>query len=128
MDYNFDYLKNKEWNDKSDKIYVNKKFISNELWENLRKSDLINYHFEEIIKYESLVNYKYVLYEENCETINHLLDILRLNNLLLKVNFEDIKLESFYSEYINEEDYETINIDTYESIELIEKKRKELNN
>ena len=127
FDYNFDYIKSEVWVNKENKIYVNKNFISNELWENIKLNNSEFYELEENINYEKLSNYKYVLYEENEETVNYELDILRLNNLILKVNENKLtnKLEKFYSDYINEEDYETINLENYENMnEILEYKNK----
>ena len=127
FDYNFDYIKSEVWVNKENKIYVNKNFISNELWENIKLNNSEFYELEENINYEKLSNYKYVLYEENEETVNYELDILRLNNLILKVNENKLtnKLEKFYSDYINEEDYEIIKLENYENMnEILEYKNK----
>ena len=107
---------------KKNKIYVNKNFVSDELYiKVIQENKKEIYEFEENINYENLNEYKYVLYEETINTIENEVDLLRFNSLIIKVKLENAsELETFYSEYINTNHYIPIKCENYDNIENIE--------
>ena len=124
LDYNFDNIMNISWKDKKDKIYVNKNFVSDYLFDKLKNNKNDIYEFEESINYDNLNENKFVLYEETQGTIDYEIDILRINSLMIKINIENNEtLETFYSEYINnDEDMINIKMDKYDLDKIIEVK------
>ena len=130
LDYNFDQIIKINWDDKKNKIYVNKNFVSDELYiKVIQENKKEIYEFEENINYENLNEYKYVLYEETINTIENEVDLLRFNSLIIKVKLENAsELETFYSEYINTNHYIPIKCENYDNIENIENIFKNLSN
>ena len=128
LDYNFDEILKINWDDKKNKIYVNKNFISNKLYTNLIKENNKEvYEFEDNINYENLNEYKYILYEETINTIENEVDLLRFNSLMIKVKLENVnELETFYSEYLNTNHYISVSCESYDKIENIENTFKNL--
>ena len=109
VNYNFDYdinIRNIDWHNKKDMIYINENFISKELYGKLKyELDKDNYFLSKEINHEELNEYKYVLFEETIDTIQYEVDLLRINTIMIKLDDNKDKLQTFYSKYLNENNY-----------------------
>ena len=112
-------IKKINWKEKKDRVYINKKYISEDNYNKLK--DILNkedFDFNENTNLEEINEYKYILYEENLETKNYELDILRLGTIIIKIN--ENKIKTFYSDYIKlENNYIKYNINNNEEFEKL---------
>ena len=128
VDYNLDKelkMKDIKWEDKKDRIYINEKYISQELYGKikyiLKKEE---FDFNSNSDYEEINEYKYILYENTLETIDYEVDLLRLNTIMIKIDVNSEKIETFYSNYFKEnEHYLSLKIDDLDNLDdLVEYK------
>ena len=130
INYNIDdgfKMKSMKWEDKKDKIYINEKYVSKELYGKLKYSlNKEDFDFNNNSDYEEINEYKYILYEDTLETINYEINLLRLNTIIVKIDTDtdNEKIETFYSKYFKEnEHYLSFNIDNLDNLDkLIEYK------
>ena len=112
-------IKKINWKEKKDRVYINKKYISEDNYNKLK--DILNkedFDFNENTNLEEINEYKYILYEENLETKNYELDILRLGTIIIKIN--ENKIKTFYSDYIKlENNYIKYNINNNKEFEKL---------
>ena len=120
LDYDFNNIMKIDWVDKKNKIYVNRQFISDELYDKLMEKNDDKYDFEEVINYENINEYKYVLYEETLKSIENEVDLLRFNTILIKIKLNNKEeLDTFYSEYINQDHVIYVELEDYSNIDII---------
>ena len=127
LDYNLNNLQEISWEYKKNKIYVNNKYVSEDLYNKLKldvKNDL--YEFVEDDNIEKINEYKYVIYEKTNNNINYEVDLLRLNVILFNIVTENSnKSETYYSEYFNDNsELIKINIDNQNNIDNLISKNK----
>ena len=134
INYNLDYeleLKNMNWEDKVNKVYVNARYLSKETYGKIKYVfDKDNFEFSDDSSYEKANEYKYVLFESTLETIDYKVDLLRMNSVLINMSFDNSQeIETYYSKFLVEnENYLVKKINKYEELEKMNDYVKNLSN
>ena len=134
INYNLDYeleLKNMNWEDKVNKVYVNARYLSKETYGKIKYVfDKDNFEFSDDSSYEKANEYKYVLFESTLETIDYKVDLLRMNSVLINMSYDNSQeIETYYSKFLVEnENYLVKKINKYEELEKMNDYVKNLSN
>ena len=129
--YNLDYdIKNNlEWENKNEKILLCKEFVNDETFNQLKKILDNNYYdIEDEICIDKIKEYRYVIYQKSIKTINHEIDILRSNVVMIKLKLKDIdNLETYYSDHYDENiHYYSVNYEELDELKDMNKNFNEL--